>query len=106
MSGNFKFTDKENDIEGHLRNKVKLLGGKAYKWASPGNRGVPDRIVIIPGARGGRVYFIELKAPGKEPRPQQLNKQKELKKLGVYVDTLDTKEKINRFIERVVNYEI
>lgn len=40
---------------------IKGLGGKAYKWVSPGNPGVPDRICILPG---GRVVFIEMKRPG------------------------------------------
>jgi hypothetical protein len=30
--------------------------------------GVPDRIVITPT---GKVHFVEVKAPGKEPRPLQ-----------------------------------
>ena len=38
----------EKDIEEKLRNKVKKLGGKAYKFVSPGNAGVPDRLVILP----------------------------------------------------------
>ena len=49
---------KERDIEVLLRDGVKQLGGKAYKWVSPGNAGVPDRIVILPG---GKVIFVELK---------------------------------------------
>ena len=35
---------RESDIEAHLREKVRaVLHGKAYKWVSPGNNGVPDR---------------------------------------------------------------
>ena len=48
----------ERDIERRLVDGVKKLGGRAYKWVSPGSNGVPDRIVILPG---GKIIFIELK---------------------------------------------
>ena len=38
----------EKDIERKLVAGVKRSGGKAYKFVSPGNVGVPDRIVIWP----------------------------------------------------------
>ena len=38
----------EKDIEKILVGEVKKLGGRAYKWVSPGNDGVPDRIVVFP----------------------------------------------------------
>ena len=40
---------RESEIEKILVNQVRRLGGRAYKWVSPGNDGVPDRIVILPG---------------------------------------------------------
>lgn len=51
----------ESAFERKLCDYIKSLGGKAYKWVSPGVRGVPDRIAILPG---GRVIFIEVKRPG------------------------------------------
>ena len=48
----------EREIEKKLVDGVRKLGGRAYKFVSPGNDGVPDRIVILPQ----RVpKFIELK---------------------------------------------
>lgn len=38
--------------------EVRKLGGRAYKWVSPGNDGVPDRIAIFPGKAP---VFVELK---------------------------------------------
>ncbi|MFR1871644.1 MAG: VRR-NUC domain-containing protein, partial [Coprococcus sp.] len=32
----------EKEIEKLLVQEVKKLGGRAYKWVSPGNNGVPD----------------------------------------------------------------
>ncbi len=49
---------KESEIEKILVREVKKLGGAAYKWVSPGNDGVPDRIVIFPDRRP---VFVELK---------------------------------------------
>lgn len=48
----------ESTFERKLCEYIKSLGGKAYKWVSPG---VPDRIAILPG---GRIIFIEVKRPG------------------------------------------
>lgn len=50
---------KESEIEKILVREVKKLGGIAYKWVSPGNGGVPDRIVVFPDRKP---VFVELKA--------------------------------------------
>lgn len=50
---------RERDIERILVDEVRKLGGRAYKWVSPGNDGVPDRIVIF---RGEPPVFVELKS--------------------------------------------
>ncbi len=48
----------EIEIEDWLTDQIKKLGGKSYKFISPDNPGVPDRIYLFPG---GKVYFVELK---------------------------------------------
>jgi VRR-NUC domain. len=93
----------ERDIETYLRDQVKKAGGKAYKFESPGNDGVPDRIVIFPD---NRIYFIELKRPGGKPRPLQIKKMNELKKSGCTVGVIDTKEKVDGFVRDVICHEI
>lgn len=50
----------ERELEARFTRRVKSAGGLALKWSSPGNSGVPDRIVLLPG---GRVVFVELKRP-------------------------------------------
>lgn len=75
-----------------------MIGGKAYKFVSPGVRGVPDRIVIIPG---GHIYFVELKAPGEKLRPIQHIRCKKLTDLGCNVHVIDSKEMVDRFIKKV-----
>lgn len=58
---------RESDIERRLVQGVKKLGGRAYKFVSPGNVGVPDRLVVLPG---GVVLFVEVKAPDGRLSPQ------------------------------------
>jgi hypothetical protein len=86
---------REKSIEKHLKDEVEKLGGKAFKFTSPGNAGVPDRIVIIKGL----IKFVELKRPGKDLRPVQKFRKKQFEQLGVEVMVLDSKEKVDEFIE-------
>ncbi|ECG8627986.1 VRR-NUC domain-containing protein [Salmonella enterica subsp. diarizonae] len=79
---------RENLIEKHLVTEVKKAGGIAYKFVSPGRRSVPDRIVLLPG---GRLVFVECKAPGKPPRADQLREHERLRALGFAVVALDSK---------------
>lgn len=58
VAGGVKMSEKEKEIEKILVAEVKKLGGKAYKFVSPGNSGVPDRIVIFPKKPP---VFVELK---------------------------------------------
>lgn len=86
---------QEKDIEKYFVRRVKEVGGKAYKFVSPGNNGVPDRMVCLPG---GRVVFVELKAPGKVPRPMQIHQIGILRELGFRVEIVDSKESADEFI--------
>ena len=49
---------RESSIESYLVRKVKEHGGLCYKFVSPGNPGVPDRIIITPI---GKTVYVELK---------------------------------------------
>jgi hypothetical protein len=88
---------RESIIEVYLRDKVKTIGGIAYKFVSPGNSGVPDRLVLLPGEK---CLFVELKAPGKEPTLRQLYQHKKLKALGFEVVIIDSKEKVDKLINQ------
>ena len=49
---------KESQIEAKLVRMVREHGGLCYKFVSPNNPGVPDRIIITPD---GRTVYVELK---------------------------------------------
>jgi len=89
---------RESVIEAYLRDRVKAVGGKAYKFISPGNNGVPDRLVVIPGLPD---FFVEAKAPGKKSTSLQQVKQNELIRMGrtVYPD-IDSKDKVDAVLAR------
>lgn len=73
---------REKDLEARLVQGVKALGGRAYKFTSPGNAGVPDRLVVLPG---GIVVFAELKADGGKLSPMQSRQIGQLRQLGADV---------------------
>lgn len=90
---------RENKVEEYLRDKVKAQGGKAYKFVSPGNDGVPDRLTVFPG---NVIVFIETKQKGKKSNPAQKNRQAELRALGcrVYAE-VDSKERVDSIIQEL-----
>lgn len=73
---------REKQIETKLVRGIHAMGGRAYKFVSPGNGGVPDRLIVLPG---GRIVFAELKAEsGRLSRIQQARIE-ELRRLGAEV---------------------
>ena len=89
---------REKTIEAKLVTAVRQLGGLALKFISPGLDGVPDRLVLLPG---GRMAFIELKAPGKEMRPLQVRRKRQLEALGFLVYCIDSPEQIGAILNEI-----
>jgi len=89
----------EKQIERRLAAGVKELGGKAYKFISPGNAGVPDRLVLLPG---GVVKFVELKNASGRLRPVQKLTIKEMVQLGAEVHTLYSVNDVEKFLKGLV----
>ncbi len=85
----------EKDIEAYLVRKVRDAGGKAYKFVSPTNRGVADRLVVLPG---GRVWFVEVKKLGGRLSPLQRIFLDEIKALGANYQLLWSKEDVDAFV--------
>ena len=82
---------REKQIENKLATEAKKLGGIALKFVSPSFDGIPDRLVLIPD---GHIAFVELKAPGKKPRPLQ-------RSLGFRVYVIDSVEQIGGMLDEV-----
>ena len=89
---------REKTIEQKFRAAVKAAGGLAVKFASPGFDGVPDRLALLPR---GRMAFVEVKAPGKKPRPLQLARHRQLRQLGFNVYVLDDESQIGGMVDEI-----
>lgn len=86
----------ESEIERKFVRMVRQGGGRVYKFVSPGNVGVPDRIVVLPG---GSVWFVELKTDTGRLMPQQKLQLKALESLGANVFVLRGLEGLEKFRE-------
>lgn len=89
---------RESVVEKKLAAEVKKRGGLAVKFVSPGFNGVPDRLVLFPG---GRMAFVELKAPGEIMRPLQQYRAGQLTALGFRVYTVDHIEMIGGILDEI-----
>ena len=89
---------REKTIERKFTDAAKASGGLAPKFTSPGFDGMPDRIVLMPG---GRMAFVEVKAPGKVPRPLQEARPRMLRELGFPVYVLDRPEQIGGILDEI-----
>ena len=85
----------ERTVERYLVEMVKELGGKAFKFTSPGHSGVSDRIVVLPG---NRVWFVELKSPTGRLTPLQENFAREIKGLQGNYACLHSKEEVREWL--------
>ena len=89
---------REKSIEQKLYLMEKKRGGLCPKWVAPGFDGARDRIVLLPE---GCVAFVEVKAPGKKPRPLQIARHKLLTRLGFKVYVLDDEEQIGGILDEI-----
>lgn len=90
-------------LEAKLERKVvawcKANGVLTYKFSSPSQRGVPDRICI--GKKG--ILFLELKAPGKKPTALQMREIRRINDTGNvttqahWADAVETATDLIRF---------
>ena len=89
---------REKEIERDFTLMVKQAGGLALKFVSAGMNGMPDRLVLLPG---GHMAFVEVKAPGKAPRPLQEARHRMLRKLGFKVYVLDDAGQIGGILDEI-----
>jgi len=89
---------REKYIEQKLIKAVKVAGGLALKFMSPGYNGVPDRLILLPG---GIVAFAEIKASGSKPRPLQERRHEMLRQLGFKVYVIDDESQIGGMLDEI-----
>ena len=92
----------EKVLEAGFRKEIEALGGMALKLSSQLHRGLPDRLVLMPG---GLAFFAEIKTTGKKPTGLQKHCHDQLRDLGfeVYViDSTASLEKAVALINRAV----
>lgn len=90
---------RESAIERAVCEHAKGLGCIVIKMATPGHRGMPDRLFL----HQGKAFFIEFKAPGKLPTALQLHWLLRIHEAGIncgWVDNIEKgKELVNQFTD-------
>lgn len=95
-------TESEKVLEAELRERCKALGWMCIKLTSQYQRGLPDRLILMPG---GRVFFAEIKTTGKKPTALQRVTHERLRALGYRVEVVDTTESLDNLIVELL-YEV
>lgn len=90
---------KESAIESKLVRMVRDRGGLCYKFVSPGNPGVPDRIIITPA---GRTIYVELKTEVGKLANIQRWQLEEMRKRGAEVRVLRGLDQVKEFVGEVL----
>ena len=93
--------ESEKTIEKYCQKVAKDYGGVAVKFSSPSTRGVPDRMLLMPG---GRVAFLELKSTGKKPTKLQQYWIDLLLSLGFVAGVADSKAAVKKFIASIATW--
>lgn len=87
---------RESDVEAHLIESVRAMGGEVRKVKWIGRRGAPDRFVMLPAspAQPRRCLWVELKAPGAKPEPHQRREHERMRAMGERVEVVDSYERV------------
>ena len=90
----------EKQIERYLVDRVKAIGGVAYKFTSPAHRGVADRIVCLPD---GQTWFVEVKTEGGRLSPLQKVFMSDMHRMKQNYACLWNKDQINEWLNENFN---
>jgi hypothetical protein len=85
---------RENEIERYFVWAVQSLGGVTYKFKSPTQRGVADRIACMPN---GDTWFVELKTKGGRLAPLQKLFATDMERLRQFYVCLWSTEEVDRW---------
>lgn len=81
----------ESELERKAVAKAREAGILTYKFTSPSNRGVPDRIFMVKE----KMFFIEFKALGKKPTALQKREHARIEEAGFPVFVVDREEDLD-----------
>lgn len=91
---------EESRVERWVTDRIRRMGGRSYKWVSPGNEGVPDRIYLLPG---GRIIFAELKAEKGRLSKLQEAQIRKIRSLGFTCEVIRGREGAEEFVRNLEN---
>lgn len=91
----------EENVEDFFRRQVRLLGGRAIKLV-PVEKGMPDRLVLLPG---GLMFLVELKQAKSKPSPAQVVWHMRAARMGHPVAVLHTKDEVRAWLRKVYGDE-
>ena len=94
---------KESAVDKKLLDGARKYGWLPMKFVSPGNDGVPDRILFGPR---GRVILVELKTETGTLSPIQRLQIKRLRRVGHDVRVLYGPKDVEKFLTEVASYEV
>jgi hypothetical protein len=89
---------KEKIVENHFIWAVERIGGKTWKFTSPGRKGVSDQIACLPD---GSTWFVELKTKGGRLSALQKMFMSDMTMLHQRYACLWTKEQVDEWIKSV-----
>ena len=89
---------RERTVEQHLVHGLEQIGVPCEKFIPDHRRGMPDRLVLLPG---GRVIWVELKTDGGALSAVQLVVHRKLEKLGQIVKVVWSIEEADKLIEEI-----
>ncbi len=89
---------RENIVETYLDKQVVGLGGLTRKYTSPGQAGVADRLVLLPG---GRIVFVEVKSMTGKERPGQTRERARMLGLGFEAIVVEGKFSVDLMVAKI-----
>lgn len=89
---------RERTVEQHLVNGLERIGLPCIKFIPDLMRGMPDRMVLLPG---GRIIWVELKTDTGHLEPIQQVRHRELRQAGQRVEVVWTIEEADNLIEEI-----
>jgi hypothetical protein len=91
----------ESEIEKYFCWVVEMQGGKAYKFKSPSQRGVADRVACLPD---GTTWFLELKTKGGKLAPLQQMFMDDMASLKQKHAVLWSHEHVDQWLTNIKGY--